>query len=73
MWCKQKGLCNLSGKRLSIVRFSPEIVSIDRLDNTKGYVKDNIQLLCSSVNLAKNALDEDYFINMCKAIAERNK
>ena len=72
MWSYQEGRCNLSGRSMTIVKGSPELVSIDRIDSSVGYERDNIQLLCSAVNLAKNVLNEEYFIDICKDIARRN-
>lgn len=31
-------------------------VSIDRIDNSKGYIRGNIQLVCRFINFAKNNL-----------------
>lgn len=44
-------------------------VSIDRIDSSEGYLKTNIQLLHKDVNMAKQQYSQEYFIEMCKAIA----
>lgn len=49
----------------------PTNMSIDRLIPKLGYVKGNIQLVCSYVNQFKNDQDNDYFINICKLIAKK--
>jgi len=36
----------------------------------KGYTVDNIQWVHRDINLMKQALDLDYFIEMCKKVAE---
>lgn len=39
----------------------PTNVSIDRIDPTKGYERDNVQLVCYWVNIMKGALFEEEF------------
>ncbi len=77
LYTSQKGLCALSGLKLTRVRrtskrISPYNISIDRIDNTKGYSKDNIQLVCSIINLMKNESTTKEFLNLCKAITNYN-
>jgi len=43
--------------------------SIDRIDSGKGYTVDNIQIVHKHVNMMKQHYDNDYFIEVCKAIA----
>lgn len=47
--------------------------SIDRIDSSKGYIQGNVQLLHKDVNMAKQQYSQDYFIEMCKAIADKVK
>ena len=47
--------------------------SIDRIDNTKGYTKDNIQLTTSEVNLMRGALTHDRFLELCGIISKEHK
>jgi len=37
-------------------------VSIDRIDSTKGYSKDNVQLVCMAANQMKNDLSMEEFV-----------
>lgn len=39
----------------------PTNLSIDKVDPSKGYTVDNIQLVCSAVNAMKSDLDYDTF------------
>ena len=41
---------------------------IDRIDNTKGYLIDNVLPCCTRCNAFKRTHDYYYFISMCKAI-----
>jgi len=48
---------------------NPMSCTIDRIDNSKGYVPGNVQLVTWYVNKTKGHLDNGEFINMCKDIA----
>ena len=45
----------------------PYAPSVDRIDNSKGYTPDNIQIVCVIVNKAKNEYPQDMFDEMCLA------
>jgi len=47
---EQKGKCYYSGVPLIFKNKSEWMMSIERLDSTKGYVKDNIVLICVEFN-----------------------
>lgn len=47
---QQNGCCALTGFAFIFEPNSPFQPSIDRLDNSKGYTKDNIQIVISTVN-----------------------
>lgn len=66
----QQGLCALSG--LSMVWAGPKQYrpSIDRIDSTRGYSPENIQFVCSVINIMKNKIDESEFIRLCTLIVE---
>ncbi len=44
--------------------------SIDRIDNSKGYEKDNVRWVCLWANLARSMYSDNIFYNMCKTAAE---
>jgi hypothetical protein len=46
---------------------NPFAPSIDRINPSIGYTKDNIRLVCASVNFALNEFGEDIFRKICKA------
>jgi len=43
--------------------------SLDRIDSTKGYIKDNIQLVHKDINVMKSNFSDKYFVNMCKLVS----
>ena len=71
---KQKGLCALTKMKMG---YTPGLernninynISIDRIDSSKGYTKDNIQLVCASLNNMKMDLKNKHFIQLCKLVA----
>ena len=48
-------------------------LSIDRIDSSKGYTKDNIQLVCSAANMMKGYMEYNELIQFCKAIIKNKK
>lgn len=46
-------------------------VSLDRIDNSKGYVKGNVRLVSTWYNNARNHSSDDYFLGMAKAFVQR--
>jgi hypothetical protein len=68
---KQKGLCALSGTKLTFNYKNKNkltYISIDRIDSKKGYTLDNIQLVCGIINKMKSDLSNDKFVSYCKSI-----
>jgi len=61
MYEKQKGLCYWFKVPLipSNKTKHPQQPSLDRLDRTKGYTKDNVVLCCYSANIGRNENDVD--------------
>lgn len=43
--------------------------SLDRIDNTKGYIKGNLQWIHKIVNMMKQDFDQKYFIDISKHIS----
>ena len=71
----QGGRCALSGLRfdLRIVGNGkarrPFAPSLDRIDSTGGYTRDNVRLVCQAVNFALNAYGEDTLREIAVATA----
>ena len=73
MYQSQKGKCALSGLEIKFGGFKNQTASLDRIDSSKGYSKNNIQWVHKTVNAMKSNLDEKVFISFCKAIAKEQK
>lgn len=71
MLAKQSGRCALSGILLSAD--GPYGWSIDRIDPSKGYTIDNIQIVAGIINFMKSDLSMSTFISMCNLISEKHK
>lgn len=79
---KQKRKCNLSGLDINfepncvhnkkIDNRSKRTVSLDRIDSSIGYIEGNVQWVHKDVNIMKNKYSNDYFIEICKKIWEKN-
>ena len=66
------GRCALSGWEISI-EYLLQTASLDRIDSSKPYAPFNIQWVHAMVNMCKNKYDQTKFIEMCKAIAAKEK
>jgi hypothetical protein len=70
LWIKQDKKCALSGVSIGFYDDGKNhTCSIDRIDSSKDYTLDNIQLVHKDVNIMKNKFDNQYFIDICKKIA----
>ena len=77
-WLNQSGRCYFSKIKLIPLidnnkrdnnRFSSmNAIGIDRVDSSKGYVKDNIIFVSLKVNIMKGSSTKKEFINICKLI-----
>jgi len=75
---KQEGKCAISGIEMTYTTgkgtgIIPDNVSVDRIDSSKGYSKDNVQLVCSIVNIMKSNLPLNKLVYYCKQIINNNK
>ncbi len=66
LWEQQNGLCYYTKKPLSLEINNTNKVSIDRLDSSRGYTRDNVVLCRNSINYLKGELP----INDFKSIIE---
>lgn len=74
MWDAQDGKCFYSGVLMSYAGdHLPESVSVDRIDNTKGYTPDNVVLSCVAVNRMKYTHPKGEFLRWCGLVTEHCK
>ena len=73
LFLKQDRKCALSGLPLTISgRSHYNDASVDRIDSSKGYTIDNVQWVHKHINFMKRTYSQDYFIEMCKKVAENS-
>lgn len=68
---RQDGRCALSGVEMTFSHDTPSSnASIDRIDNNCGYMKDNVRLVCSAVNLMRNRMSDEELVWWASAIVK---
>jgi hypothetical protein len=74
----QEGRCALSGWELEFTRGgdfkggkNPRGCTVDRIDNSRGYVPGNVQLACCLPNYLKADMDLAEFRSLCRDIGNR--
>jgi hypothetical protein len=81
-WLAQDGRCPYTGWQLDNYSTSteqqrnskvhPRRASVDRRDNSLGYVKGNIQFVALIAQLAKNIFSEDEVLDFCRSVTQRS-
>jgi hypothetical protein len=71
---RQGGLCAITRQRMHLDKHlgtyrRPWAPSVDRVDSAKGYVEDNVQLVCVAANIAKSDWTQDVFRTLVTAAA----
>lgn len=62
-------ICHYTGENLTCVRSQPNTVSLDRVDNSKGYSPDNVVFCCARINFMKADMTPQEFSSWCKKVA----
>lgn len=73
LFIKQDRKCSLSGLVLHFDDRGAGIkgtASLDRIDSSRGYTLDNVQWTHKHVNVMKNRHGVEYFVSLCKAVAD---
>lgn len=74
---EQKYKCALTGWNLEFVNggdfhgTNPRGCTIDRIDNNRGYVKDNIQLACCMANIIRSDMPISQFADLATAVSKK--
>lgn len=74
-WIRQNGVCPYSGINLILNTHRKSngkiySASLDRIDSSIGYTKDNIQYVSQCINLMKNDMSHEDTLKVCKMISE---
>lgn len=87
IYIKQFGRCAISKKDLTFYYNKPNKrinsiknirkindfnVSISKIDNNRAYTKENIQLIACRINLMKNTMSINQFIELCSKVVKNN-
>jgi hypothetical protein len=73
LYRRQGGRCALSGIEMTWAKGKtlPTSISIDRVDQTRGYHADNVRLLCAAVNAFRGIMTDEKMIEVAEAIVDR--
>jgi nicotinic acid mononucleotide adenylyltransferase len=77
LFLQQNKKCALSGMALSFAdtrknKNKKKTVSVDRIDSSKGYINGNVQWVHKTINIMKNSLSDEEFIEFCRKVSEKN-
>jgi len=73
LFLEQNRTCALSGIKLTFSNQSKiQTASLDRINSSLGYVKENLQWVHKTINLMKRNLTTDEFVEFCKKVVENN-
>jgi hypothetical protein len=75
IYLRQNKKCALSGLPIDfdIDCKGTYSASLDRIDSSIGYVEGNVQWVHKDVNRMKNIFPEEYFVGMCRLIADNRR
>ncbi len=77
-YISQSGLCHYSGLKMKIIKSGKELhdpykMTIDCLDSTRGYTKNNFVLCLYCINSFKQKMPRDEVIKICRSIMKYNE
>jgi hypothetical protein len=72
LWKLQRGRCQYSGVVMTPAVGRPNTLSVERIDSSRGYTRDNVILVCDFANRMKLDYPLDAFVGYCHAIAAHN-
>ena len=68
LWSEQRGLCAYTGWPMTTQTGSKFVVSLERIDSTRSYTRDNVVLICWAANAAKGKMTHAEFVQLCCAV-----
>ena len=77
LFLKQNRKCALTGMEIHFADTCREdkydvTASLDRIDNTKGYIENDVQWLHKDINLMKQKFTQENFIQYCNMISKQH-
>jgi hypothetical protein len=69
---EQQGLCAVTRLPLDFGTNRTGTASLDRIDNSLGYVKGNVQWVHRDINQMKFKYSMDRFLELCALVTENN-
>ena len=75
VFLKQNRKCVFTNRDLKFdrsVNSRTQTASLDRTDNSKGYVEGNVQWVHKTINHMKMTLSSNDFINICKEVCKKH-
>lgn len=81
IWDLQNGICPFTGWELILPNNSsypwkdknPANASLDRIDNSKGYIEGNVRFIAFMANIARQSFTDEQLIAFCKAVANKKQ
>jgi hypothetical protein len=73
LYLKQDKKCIFTGLPVIFDVKGKTTASIDRIDNSKGYIEGNIQIVHKSINIMRGATDVELFKYLCTLVAKNCK
>lgn len=76
IFLRQRRLCALTHLPITFAKSQIDHIrggcsaSLDRIDSTKGYVKNNVQWVHKDVNRMKSNFSEEKFVELCRLIVK---
>ncbi len=64
--------CSVTGIEFSYEPNSPFLPSIDRIDNSRGYTRDNCRVVCWIYNCARGRFTDEDVLKMASCLLSRN-
>lgn len=80
LWEEQGGACPFTGWLLELPKdtygfseHSPRNASLDRVDNSKGYVQGNVRFIALMANIARCDFSDTEVVDFCRAVVENSQ